>query len=45
MTIKPKETLAAVGYYMIGISKLPGYVGFIDFIFQTVVCRRYTGFL
>ena len=25
MTIKPKETLAAVGYYMIGISKLPGY--------------------
>ena len=25
MTIRPKETLAAVGYYMIGISKLPGF--------------------
>ena len=25
MTIKPKETLAAVGYYMVGISKLPGF--------------------
>ena len=24
MTIKPKETLAAVGYYMVGISSLPG---------------------
>jgi len=25
MSIKPKATLAAVGYYMIGISKLPGF--------------------
>lgn len=25
MTIRPKETLAAVGYYMVGISKLPGF--------------------
>jgi len=25
MTIRPKETLAAIGYYMVGISKLPGF--------------------
>jgi hypothetical protein len=25
MTIKPKEMLAAIGYYMVGISKLPGF--------------------
>lgn len=25
MTVRPKEPLAAIGYYMVGISKLPGF--------------------